>query len=84
MTLLIRNGHVIDPANAIDEVCDVWVEDGQIAGVGVFSGTADETLDASGQYVCPGLVDMHVHLREPGQEWKEDIVSGSRGRWPVA
>ncbi len=78
MTLLIRNGHVIDPANAIDEVCDVWIEDGRIAGLGEFSGTASETIDASGQYVCPGLIDMHVHLREPGQEWKEDIESGSR------
>ena len=78
MTLLIQNGHVVDPANGIDEVCDVWMDAGRIAGVGKFSGQADETIDATGQYVCPGLVDMHVHLREPGQEWKEDVESGSR------
>jgi dihydroorotase len=74
--LLIRGGRVIDPANGIDEICDVWVNDGLIAGVGAFSAKAKETIDASGQIVCPGLIDMHVHLREPGQEWKEDIESG--------
>ncbi len=78
MTLLIRGGHVVDPANGVDEVCDVWVENGCIAGVGAFNGRADEVIDASGSHVCPGLIDMHVHLREPGQEWKEDIESGSR------
>ncbi len=76
--LLIRGGRVIDPANGMDEICDVWVKDGLIAGVGAFSAKAKETIDASGQIVCPGLIDMHVHLREPGQEWKEDIESGSR------
>jgi len=76
--LLIRNGRVIDPANGIDEVCDVWIRDGLIAGVGKFDGDAEKTIDATGQIVCPGLIDMHVHLREPGEEWKEDIESGSR------
>jgi len=76
--LLIRNGRVIDPANGMDEVCDVWLSDGHIAGVGTFDGKAAETIDANGRIVCPGLIDMHVHLREPGQEWKEDIESGSR------
>ncbi len=76
--LLIRGGRVIDPASGMDEVCDVWVTDGRIAGLGAFSARAHETIDASGQIVCPGLIDMHVHLREPGQEWKEDIESGSR------
>ncbi len=78
VSLLIIGGRVIDPANAIDEVCDLWIEDGRIAGVGSFDGIADATIDATGQIVCPGLIDMHVHLREPGQEWKEDIESGSR------
>jgi len=76
--VLITNGRVIDPANHIDEVCDVWVEDGKIAGVGKFEGEATHTIDATGLIVCPGLMDMHVHLREPGEEWKEDIESGSR------
>jgi dihydroorotase len=77
-TLRITGGRVIDPANGIDKLCDVWVEDGKVAGVGAFKGKATETIDAAGKVVCPGFVDMHVHLREPGQEWKEDIASGSR------
>jgi len=77
-TLLIKGGRVVDPANGIDKVCDLWVEGGKVAGVGEFKGTASETIDATGKVVCPGLIDMHVHLREPGQEWKEDIESGSR------
>lgn len=76
--ILIQHGHVIDPTNAINEVCDVWIVDGKIEGVGTFSGQAQQTIDASGLVVCPGLIDMHVHLREPGQEWKEDIESGSQ------
>jgi len=76
--LLIRGGRVIDPANGRDEVCDIWTKDGRIAGLGSFSGDAKATIDAAGKIVCPGLIDMHVHLREPGQEWKEDIESGSR------
>jgi dihydroorotase len=76
--LLIRNGHVIDPANSIDKICDVWIKDGRISGVGKLDGKAEQSIDATGQVVCPGLIDMHVHLREPGQEWKEDIESGSR------
>jgi len=74
-TLLITGGRVIDPANGIDEVRDLFIADGQIKGS---SGAADTVIDAAGKIVCPGLVDMHVHLREPGQEWKEDIESGSR------
>ena len=76
--LLIRGGRVVDPANGVDRIADLWVDDGVIAGVGAFSGEAATTVDAAGQVVAPGLVDMHVHLREPGQEWKEDIESGSR------
>ncbi|GAV20170.1 dihydroorotase [Mariprofundus micogutta] len=77
-TLLIKNGHLIDPANGIDATADLWIRDGKVAAVGNYNGTADEEIDASGKIVCPGLIDMHVHLREPGQEWKEDIESGSR------
>ena len=76
--ILIKHGRVIDPANNIDEVCDVWVENGKVAGVGKFDGQAAQTIDAKGLIVCPGLIDMHVHLREPGEEWKEDIESGSQ------
>ena len=76
--ILIRGGHVIDPANGVDAVADVWIEQGRVAGVGTFSGSAAQTIDAQGKVVCPGLIDMHVHVREPGQEWKEDIESASR------
>jgi len=78
ISLLIKGGRVIDPANAIDATADIWIEDGRIAGIGAFDGTAETTIDATDKVVCPGLIDMHVHLREPGEEWKEDIESGSR------
>ncbi len=77
-TLLIKNGQIIDPANGIDKKADLWIKDGKVIAVGNHSGKADETIDATGKIICPGLIDMHVHLREPGQEWKEDIESGSR------
>ena len=77
-TLLIKGGRVIDPANGIDEISDVLIEDGRISAIGTKAGKANTTIDAKGLIVCPGLIDMHVHLREPGQEWKEDIESGSR------
>lgn len=81
MKILIKNGHVIDPANGIDEVTNIFIDNGVIAEVGVNSdleGIEMEIIDASGKIVAPGLVDMHVHLREPGQEYKEDIESGTR------
>ncbi len=81
MKLLIKNGHVIDPANGIDEVTNIFVENGVISEVGVdndLDGLDIEIIDASGKIVAPGLVDMHVHLREPGQEYKEDIETGTR------
>ncbi|RME59670.1 dihydroorotase, partial [Candidatus Parcubacteria bacterium] len=76
MKLRIRSGRIIDPASGRDETGDLFIEDGRI--VARLSGPADRTIEAKGLVVCPGLVDMHVHLREPGQEWKEDIESGSR------
>ncbi len=76
--ILIRGGRVVDPANERDEIADVLVIDGKIAAIGEALNGASNTIDATGQVVCPGLIDMHVHLREPGQEWKEDIESGSR------
>ncbi len=79
MRILIKNGHVIDPANNIDMVSDILVEDEKIADIKAgITDTADTVIDASGKYVVPGLVDMHVHLREPGFEYKEDIVTGTK------
>jgi dihydroorotase len=81
MKLLIKNGHVIDPANGIDEVTDIFIEDGVISETEVdteLEGLDIPIIDASGMIVAPGLVDMHVHLREPGQEYKEDIETGTR------
>ena len=71
---------VIDPANGIDKITDIYVENGVISEVGAdpdLEGVEMEVIDASGMCVAPGLVDMHVHLREPGQEYKEDIESGT-------
>jgi dihydroorotase len=80
MNLLIKNGRVVDPSQGLDDLLDLLVEDGLIKeiGKGVTAPTGVETLDAAGNYVVPGLVDMHVHLRDPGLEYKEDILSGSR------
>ncbi len=77
MTLAIINGHFIEPATGVSEAKDLLIEDGVVKAIGNnFKG--DETIDAAGCIVCPGLVDIHVHFREPGFESKEDIASGSR------
>ncbi len=81
MRILIKNGHVIDPANGIDKVCDILVNEGVIAEVSEntdLDGVEISVIDAKGMIVAPGLVDMHVHLREPGQEYKETIETGTR------
>ena len=81
--LLIKNGRVIDPANEIDKQCDVLIVDGRIEQVGevtVDSGLeagSCKVIDAAGKLVTPGLIDMHVHFREPGDEEEETIASGS-------
>jgi len=84
-TLLISGGRVIDPAQGIDRVADVWVRDGRILAITGGTGpeeplpeSADETLAAAGLIVSPGLVDMHVHLREPGREEAETIATGTQ------
>ena len=78
-SLLIRGGRVIDPANNIDEIADVLIIDGKIAAVkpNIQIETQHE-YNAAGKVVTPGLIDMHVHFREPGQEAKEDFESGSK------
>ena len=77
-TLLLRNGRVIDPAQHFDQVADLWLQDGRILGTGPQPGaTPDRTLDCTGMIVSPGLIDMHVHLREPGREEDETIASGT-------
>ena len=79
MKILIKGGHVVDPKNKIDAVSDVFIENGLIKKVAAsISEKADVTIDAKGKYVTPGLIDMHVHLRQPGQEYKETIETGLR------
>lgn len=79
MALLLKNAHIVDPAVELDGVADVLIEDGKIAAVGEgLAADGAEVRDLSGKYLVPGLVDMHVHLREPGFEHKEDIASGTR------
>ncbi len=81
MICVLRGGRVIDPKNGRDEEADVVLEDGRIARVGPgagegIEGERVEVVDCAGKWVAPGFVDLHVHLREPGQEYKEDIASG--------
>ncbi|WP_206459586.1 dihydroorotase [Anaerovorax sp. IOR16] len=82
MKLCIRNGMVISPANKLEQLADVYIEDGIITGITNpgernFHGEYKE-ISASGKWVVPGLIDLHVHFREPGFEYKEDIESGCR------
>src|SRR5258707_6093707 len=80
-SLLLAGGRVIDPANRFDAIADVLVVDGKIATVGVDAAaeaSADtERMDVKGLVVCPGLIDLHVHLREPGQNQKETMSTGT-------
>ena len=79
MNLLIKGGRVIDPTQGLDKVADVLVENGLVKeiGTGLAAPAGADVVDASGKYVVPGLIDIHVHLRDPGLEYKEDIVSGT-------
>ncbi len=79
MRILIKNGHVVDPKNKIDEVMSILIENGRVSKVAKnISQKADHEIDAKNKIVCPGLIDMHVHLRQPGYEYKENIESGLR------
>jgi dihydroorotase len=77
--VLIRGGRVLDPSVDLDGVADVLIEGGVIAAVGRGLSASDcEIVEAAGCWVAPGFVDVHTHLREPGQEYKEDLASGGR------
>ena len=78
-SLLVTGGRVIDPANGFDGLADVFIVDGKISAVGKnLSAPGDvEKFDAKGKIVCPGLIDLHVHLREPGHTAKENLASGT-------
>ncbi|BCG47583.1 Dihydroorotase [Citrifermentans bremense] len=80
MNLLIKGGRVIDPSQGMDAVMDVLIADGVVLelGQGLSAPEGTPAIDATGLIVTPGLIDMHVHLRDPGLEYKEDIATGSR------
>lgn len=78
--MLLRNGHLVDPSQAIDGVTDIRIENGVVSEVGpdLPEQDGEEIFDLSGCYVMPGLIDTHVHLRDPGQEESENLESGSK------
>ena len=84
MTVLIKNGRVIDPTNGLDEPKDLLIDKGKIKAlespskINIDTGEKQSIIDAKDCVVCPGLIDMHVHFREPGFEYKETIESGCR------
>ena len=86
MSMLIRGGHLIDPAAEREGIYDVLVKDGVVADLAEWqngeapvweAGIAETVIDATGKYVMPGFIDLHVHLREPGLEYKETIATGA-------
>src|ERR1700689_2934795 len=79
-SLLIKGGHLIDPAAKINAPMDILLRDGRVAEIALpnkIRGGADEKFDARGLIVAPGFIDLHVHLREPGQGYKETIATGT-------
>src|SRR5947207_10177605 len=76
-SLLIQNGTILDPSQNIERQADLLLRDGKIAAIGKNLGKADRVVDGEGCYVTPGLLDIHVHFREPGDEEEETIASGS-------
>lgn len=85
MQILLKNGHVVDPVNNIDGVCDILIKDGRIQEIRKNGDSPHfskedgaQTIDLAGKHVFPGLIDMHTHLREPGREDEETIFSGTR------
>lgn len=78
MSLLLRNGRIIDPSRGIDEIGDLLIEDGHIVSLSSQERVGVRSFDCTGLVICPGLIDMHVHLREPGYEHKETIATGAQ------
>ncbi len=76
MSVLIRGGRLLDPANGVDRIDDLLVADGKIVAIGA-GLQGDQVVEAGGKVVAPGFIDIHVHLRVPGQEYKEDIRTGT-------
>src|SRR5215813_4340789 len=77
-TTLITRGRVIDPSQRLDAVGDLWLRGGKVLALGAHPALhADETINAAGLIVCPGLIDVHVHLREPGREEDETVATGT-------
>ena len=78
--ILIKNGRLIDPKTKRDEIVDIAIEGGRIKEIGKINNEAnyDEVIDATNHVVCPGLIDVHVHFRDPGFTYKEDILSGAK------
>ena len=79
MSLLIKSGRIVDPLQGLNSIADIRLNNSVVDALGVdiepFSG--DQILDASGLVVCPGFIDLHCHLREPGQEIKETVATGT-------
>ena len=77
MSLMIKGGRVLDPATDTDKIADIYIEDGVVKKIGTkLKEKATETIDASGKYVMPGFIDLHVHLRDPGLTYKETLETG--------
>ncbi|HET6426457.1 MAG TPA: dihydroorotase, partial [Planctomycetaceae bacterium] len=76
-TVLLKNGRVIDPGRKFDAVADVLIRDGKIAEIGSVSVSAEQSIDCSRMIVCPGLIDLHVGLRDPGFEEDETTVTAT-------
>ncbi len=79
--LVIKGGHLVDPAAGVDALKDILLQNGRVAEIAapgkLKTANGAEVLNATGLTVAPGLIDMHVHLREPGQAWKETIATGT-------
>ncbi len=77
MKILIKNGHVLNPATNMDEIADVFIENDKVIAIGAaLDETADKIIDATGKFIMPGYIDLHVHFRDPGLTHKEDIFTG--------